>query len=321
MKPGPIDIIEATYADVEHDTDWLASVLARSAAITERGLGANGYFYDTREYPLRVWGMCETKNHVMPMEALSAALAGATPEYIELSWKRLYCATASEVPGWNDEPSRRRFFESVGIRDVFALNAYDSSGVGCMVGTPLPKLTRLTADDRAIFNRVATHLASAFRLRRRVRRAEAILSATGKLLDASTDASQRPTARAALREAAQRIDRARGAMRRRDPKGAVLSWRALVRARWSLVDQFESDGKHLLVALANEPAPPPIRTLTASERHVLERLAQGQTTKLIAYELGLSDSTVRVLLARAMKTLGVKTRKDAIAKLRAPQTA
>jgi len=311
-----VDIIEASYAPLEDDQGWIHEVLARAAPITARGLGVHTFFYDTREYPLRVWNMCETPGAAMTSEMLRPALASATPEYIEMSWKRLHCATASEVPGWNDEPARKAFFDSVGIKDVLAINAYDSSGVGCFIGTPLPKVYRLRGDERATFERVATHLAAGFRLRRRAREAEAILSATGAMLDASTDATKEASARAALRDAARSIDRARGAMRRRNPQEAVLAWRALVKARWSLVDQFESDGKRLLVAVANEPAGPPVKELSVRERHVMDRLMEGQTTKLIAYELGLSDSTVRVLLMRAMRTLGARTRADAIERYR-----
>ena len=48
------------------------------------------------------------------------------------------------------------------------------------------------------------------------------------------------------------------------------------------------------------------RPLTPREREILDAVLAGKTHKEIAFELGLSDSTVRVLYARAMKRLGRK---------------
>lgn len=44
--------------------------------------------------------------------------------------------------------------------------------------------------------------------------------------------------------------------------------------------------------------------LTPRERQILELVLGGRTTKEVAFELGLSSATVRVLYARAMKKLG-----------------
>ena len=50
----------------------------------------------------------------------------------------------------------------------------------------------------------------------------------------------------------------------------------------------------------------PARPLTPREREILDAVLAGKTHKEIAFELGLSDSTVRVLYARAMKRIGRK---------------
>ena len=313
-KSDYVDLIEACYAERPTDDAWLDNVLETAAPLTNQGLGVYAFCYDAREYPLKTWSMRATAENAMPVPVLEQALAGATPEYVEHSWRRLHAATASEVPGWNDEPSRRNFFDSIGLQDVLAINAYDPSGVGCMIGTPLPRVVRLRKRERSLYERLAMHLSAAFRLRRRLRDAEAILSTSGALLDAKADDVKEARARASLQDAVRDIERARGKMRREDPDGAVLSWRALVSARWSVVDHFESDGKRLLVAFANAPAPVPVAKLSDREGHVLARIAKGQTTKQVAYELGIADSTVRVLLLRAMRTLGVKTRDQAIAR-------
>jgi DNA-binding CsgD family transcriptional regulator len=46
----------------------------------------------------------------------------------------------------------------------------------------------------------------------------------------------------------------------------------------------------------------------------------GHTNKVIAYELGLSASTVRVLLTRASRKLGVSGRQRLIERYRATQS-
>jgi len=56
------------------------------------------------------------------------------------------------------------------------------------------------------------------------------------------------------------------------------------------------------------------QALTGREREVLAFAAAGNTTKLIAFELGIADATVRVLLKRAAKKLGARNRRDAIAR-------
>jgi DNA-binding CsgD family transcriptional regulator len=51
-----------------------------------------------------------------------------------------------------------------------------------------------------------------------------------------------------------------------------------------------------------------LEMLTDRERQVVLQAALGFTNKEIAYALGISDSTVRVLMARAAEKLGVRSR-------------
>ena len=54
-----------------------------------------------------------------------------------------------------------------------------------------------------------------------------------------------------------------------------------------------------LVAPSTKPA-----RLSRRERQVLDLITGGCTSKEVAFDLGLSDATVRVLYSRAMKKLG-----------------
>lgn len=54
--------------------------------------------------------------------------------------------------------------------------------------------------------------------------------------------------------------------------------------------------------------------LTTREREVVQRAVSGHSNKAIAFDLGIADATVRVLLWRAYGKLGVRSRRDLVAK-------
>jgi DNA-binding CsgD family transcriptional regulator len=93
----------------------------------------------------------------------------------------------------------------------------------------------------------------------------------------------------------------------------------LAHQRWTLVESFERDGASF-VLLRREPAERWAARLSARERQVLEGLAAGATTKEVAFELGLAISTVAVLLMRARRKLGVRTRSELVARGQALRT-
>ncbi len=68
----------------------------------------------------------------------------------------------------------------------------------------------------------------------------------------------------------------------------------------------EAGGQWL--ARRNEQGCPDPRALGARERDVVALAALGKSNKLIAYELGLSPSTVGSHLSAAMRKLGVASR-------------
>jgi DNA-binding CsgD family transcriptional regulator len=219
----------------------------------------------------------------------------------------------SELPGF-------RLLKGKGILDASGITGFDTAGRGAFFGGFLARVTGLDPAFRARFERVAAHLGVGQRYRRFAKVAahapEAIFSPSARLLHAEGDATV-PGARAALARAVVAIDRARGRQRRTDPDGALAAWKGLVDARWSLVDEFESDGKRYVVARENEPYVAQIAALSKRERQVVGYVVLGHATKLIAYELGIADSTVRVLLRRAMQRLHVTTRETLVAKFMA----
>jgi DNA-binding NarL/FixJ family response regulator len=53
--------------------------------------------------------------------------------------------------------------------------------------------------------------------------------------------------------------------------------------------------------------------LSNRERQVLGRIAGGETTKEIAEELAVSESTVKFHVSNALRKLGAKSRSEAVA--------
>ncbi|MDQ3033769.1 MAG: helix-turn-helix transcriptional regulator, partial [Myxococcota bacterium] len=133
--------------------------------------------------------------------------------------------------------------------------------------------------------------------------AEAVFAPGGNIVHA-IGAAQRPAAREALRQAAIDIDRARTSNVRGTDEALEL-WRALHLGRWSVLDTFDTDGRRFLVARENAPAADPAPSLSRREQQVLDLLALGHSNKVIAYDLGISVSSVATHLRRAATKLGV----------------
>jgi DNA-binding CsgD family transcriptional regulator len=200
-----------------------------------------------------------------------------------------------------------------GIVDRLNINGPDTDATGIWISANLTKSRVLGPRDVRLQERLTRHLVAGNRLRRRLAGraptdgdAAAILKPDGAL-EHATRAAATGGARAALRDAVLAMERARGAERRQDPEGAVRRWRVLADARYSLVDRFESDGRRYVVACENPPKARGAVTLTARERQVVALYRLGMDSKLIAYELGVADATIRVLLSRAAKRLGAKS--------------
>jgi DNA-binding CsgD family transcriptional regulator len=85
------------------------------------------------------------------------------------------------------------------------------------------------------------------------------------------------------------------------------------RAGWIIVGEFVRDGFYYQIVRRPIGSTPPGARLTKREEQVLKHAAAGQNNKSIAHTLGLSPSTVGVLLFRAAAKLGVKSRLELLA--------
>jgi DNA-binding CsgD family transcriptional regulator len=316
MRPGVVDIVDACYRfDGEPET-WMRSVGDAVEKHLGYGLGAIAMRYrlDERQMfsPLAIVPVNMTEE---APAIIQRALAGLPPIYMKETFGSLPADVASrsgspEVQRLTDQ-GLREHFEPHGWHDILNINGLDPTQHGFVVGTMLPKRGALTPRMRTRWSRVAAHFAAAHRLRTRLTAAElqradgadAVLTASGRVEHATGEATL-TDARARLAEGVRMLDRARGKLRRDDPDLALAEWRALLAARWTLIEHFESDGKRYVLARRNAAVPSGLDALTARERQALGFAQLGHSNKLTAYEMGISASTVAVLLYRAAKKLG-----------------
>jgi DNA-binding CsgD family transcriptional regulator len=255
--------------------------------------------------------------------ATISMLESLPPVFVRGAFGAPQCLAQSQLPPDIYEmirPTQEQLGAAIGWVDMLVLAGTDPSSHGVFFGMGMPDKTGASAKTKRNWLRVAVHLATAFRLRRRLAAveraspdtADAVLTPGGRIEHAREDA-QLADARERLQSAVKQTERARGRLRTREPEQAIDLWKGLVSGRWTLVDHFESDGKRYVLARRNELSVGGLASLTARERQTVAYASLGHTNKLIAYEMGLSASTVGVLLYRAAKKLKTKTREELVA--------
>jgi DNA-binding NarL/FixJ family response regulator len=222
--------------------------------------------------------------------------------------------TFSEFLGHLPRTHRRGFADAlanVGIADAFMVGYPDGDGgwITFAAATEVP--IRTFPQQRTTWSRMCAHLATAWRLRRRLgtpkAAIEAVVSRTGRILDATGQASARGQ-RERLTAGAKAIDKAKGKLRKRDPEAALELWRGLISGRWSLIEHADMDDATVLVAHQNDPASPDPRGLSPRQRAIVELVLTGVSNKHVAYTLGLGSATVATHLQHALRKLGLANR-------------
>ncbi|WP_437909440.1 LuxR C-terminal-related transcriptional regulator [Sorangium sp. So ce327] len=304
-----VNVIEAAYRVEGGNEAWLQGIVdaAGPAWGSARAVAAFIAEFDEQRATFRAFA-ADLRGYpeVVVREALALDDAHI--------WRRLRSFPVALLSDHFARPvDERPRLRSVDARDGFGLIAADPGPRFAVLGFALPRKTRLAAGRRELWTRLSAHMAAGLRLRSLVARdtAEAVLAPDGSVLHAEIAAKPAPM-REELRRAALAIDRARGALRRSDADEAVEIWQGLVAGRWSLLERFESDGRRFLIARRNDPAARPARVLSTRERQVAGYAALGHSNKLIAYELGISVSSVNTHLAHAQAKLRVRSRLELI---------
>ncbi len=322
MKPDVLSVIECAYRLECDPATWLRDVAAAAYEQIGAGHGLVGFQYRvSEEGRLQIGEALEIAMPAGVAPQMRATLEQMPPDFVRRSFVRCEAATQSQAGDATAREHARVAMEGLtaafGWRDIFMLGGMDPTGHGVYLGAWLPRVTKLAARTRATFSRVAVHVVTAHRLRRRLGQdgglladtADAIVTPGGRIDHARGEAEPRQ-ARAALREAVLEVERARGRLRKAEPDQAVDAWKGLVAGRWTLVDRFESDGKRYVLARRNDVPMAGSEGLTERELQALGYAALGHANKLIAYEMGIAASTVGVLLHRAARKLGAGDRQQ-----------
>lgn len=207
-------------------------------------------------------------------------------------------------------PVRERglpFVDSVG------LSVQDGEGTGLQIISLMPEIARVHGRSRAAWRKLGLHLGIAWRLRQRLERGgepEALIE-NGKLVDARGSATS-GSARDALIDATRRIEKARTKATRDDPEHVLELWRGLVSGRWSLVDQWDSDGRRYVAAYENAATIGKVQGFAAWELQALRMHLLRASGDEIAFALGVSPSTVERVLSSAAKRVGLRTRAELV---------
>jgi DNA-binding CsgD family transcriptional regulator len=216
--------------------------------------------------------------------------------------------TMSRILAPADYEAYRRDIAPFGLADLLAVfGVIDGRDIfGAYV--PLARRRSEPAARTRKLRLLGVHVGTAYRARQRgASRDEAWFEPDGRLHDAVGDAVK---ARDTLREVVKRIDRARAG---RVGEDATLElWTALVDGRWTLMDRFDTDGRRFVIARRNAPELGRYLALTPEESAVARLHAMGQSSKLVAYTLGISQSSVSRRLHDALFKLGMRSVADLI---------
>jgi DNA-binding CsgD family transcriptional regulator len=307
-----LEFLEAAYAWEVPEERWLHRLAEAAARVWGRPRWAYAMTYDASD-PNRF----QFSNPVVLdgsagfYDFLVQGMARFTPDMLARTFRSRHPVGFGRTLGVIDEESDR-MFRRLDTADSFGINGIDASKIGCFVCLGAER-TKLSMQEILIFQRLAYHMASAFRIRRRLHERqqhplddwEALVDPDGRLVEARGQAAD-PRDRTALTRAA----RSRELARSRGTDEPTERWRPRVSGRWTLIDAFSKAGRRYIVARENEVTAPGLDSLTAREQQVVASAAAGRSNKEIAYELGISFATVRVLLGRACARLGVHSRRE-----------
>lgn len=317
----PIAVVETAY-DLQLEADaWLQTLVDAAAPDLDRGHGLFACRYrlndgDRLELDGSV-AMSSSCESVSFVEAFLGRRHRLDPSLV----RRLFrfgpvIASFEDLRDWgflsDDElEAQRSFLRQYGFADVLSVRVHDSGASHCFLGAPMAEPRKTPPPFVERWERLAAHIAAGARLRASLQRsdprqgAEAIFDPDGAMHHIG-DTLRSTSAQERLRRAVLSVENVRA--RRHPGDEALTLWKGLIDGKWSLVDSFDSAGRRYVVARRNDPDVRDPRALTPRERQVASLLAQGHSDKLIAYELGLSGSTIHHHVRSIVSKLGAGTR-------------
>lgn len=314
-----LQVIEASHRLDRNNLAWLRGIAEAAHRPLGGGRGVAAFFFATSAQ-----GMLETREHVLvdtPEAVLSAVRSfhnSLPPDAVSRIFQpSVVCATLREM-GVELDP----FTRSLGFNDVLGLQVTDANGLGCsFLFTPERRQRAMDRRVRRQWMGVAQHIRTALRLRNRLSdadlwsRVEAVLEPDGRIVHAEGEARS-VDAQQMLQRFCRAIDQARtrqGKDQAEEDAAAAHAWPFLIAGRWSLIEDFESDGRRYFIAVRNPPEATSVSELTKRERQVADLVMHGHSNKYVALELGLSEATVKTYLRSVMTKLLLHSRTTLVA--------
>jgi DNA-binding CsgD family transcriptional regulator len=310
-----VDLLEVAYRSTPDDASWMRDVLRSFPLLAADRIGV-GYQVDlSRHAQPKISGHLSTDPGAFDSSGIAAGHQLLLGGDLSRLYKRRLTSVRSTFKA--SHPLIAEFLEPQGIKDAAALVALDASRVGVAFAITSPSRIMFSAQERRSYERIASHLSTAWRLHKARKLggsldgADAIFDPDGRVLSAENDAKG-PASRQRLRDFALRVERVRSRKNRGDSDAALEAWTALVDGRWSLVEHFDTDGRRFCVFVRNETQLGSLKALDSTERQTVALAAMALPNKLIAYELGVSEARVVASLRGGMRKLGVGKRSDLI---------
>lgn len=312
-----VELVEHIYDCRLPEMEWLAGIGTRMAPFLPPTLGSVAYRFTVGE-TFSLGDDVVVNGGTDEWAALPKQFAMHAPREVVLD---AYCATA---PVLATEAYSAELWASLvppEIPDGLALIAHDPAGhqvSGAICFYPLAEKGNPSRQQRYFGKQVFSHVGAALRLRHRLAERTTLLESAAGILDERGRVSQATGHFASrdgqeeLRQMARRVDSAKVASIRDADPHAMDPWTALVSGRWSMVDQFDTDGRRYFVVVENAPVVADPRALSDRERHALAYAAVGYSNNAIAYHLGLEEATVSRVTRSGMAKLGLATRQELV---------
>lgn len=315
---SPFDIVEVAYDFRLGGDDWLQGLAAR-AAETCRGNGASVYTFDAS-----LTGKVDIGAHVGAeidadfVQSTRALQDVSNDEEIDIFYRRgILTGTVSEQlsmegSSLEENEAYQQTIAALGYPDTWGLTASAPDHRGLVINSPLASPTILTAHERRRWMLIGAHLQTAWRIRRTVddiwSQSSAVLRPDGSVESTDAEGHVEPF-HSRLTAAVQALEHERG---RGGVEERLQVWTTLVEGKWSLVHAIDTDGRRFYLAIPNTFEVREIAALSMRERQVAAHVAQGDSNKWTAYQLGITTGTVSNLLRSALEKLQLSGRPELI---------
>lgn len=315
-----VQIAHAAYRLDGDDEGWLNELVEMMGPRLDRGRGLVGFRWRVDEGRVSPEEFITRGGREGDEAMFRALLQNLDPTRARLAYEQPYCyRSLSEIAqahpaleDLRDDSDMQQLAHDRDVIDFEMLRVDEARCQGWMFSVMRDEVAGVEPARRALWEHVAAHIAAGARLRRRLDRAD--LDGAAAIYDPRTDRLEvrettlKPAARRETIRAMIAARRQADALAEHRPLEAMTLWQGLVAGRWSLLDVVDSDGRTYTILRENAVDVRSTVRLSERERQVAYLVGRGHHTKLVAYELGLSPSTVRSQLRSAMLKLNVEGR-------------